>query len=103
MAMSGVLPVWIALLALGLLVAVVVWANQRETVLLAVEARADQAEARAATAEAYVTMQAQMAAATATALAYQNSPAQAVDRSLSMVLATEQDPTDQHLKALTDT
>ena len=38
--MTGVLPIWIALLALGLLVAVVIWANQREAALQASEARA---------------------------------------------------------------
>jgi hypothetical protein len=102
MAITGVLPVWIALLALGLLVAVVIWANQREAALQASESRASQAETRAATAEAVVTAQAEMQAATATALAYASSPEATVDRSLSLVLATERDPTDQHLRALND-
>jgi hypothetical protein len=102
MAMSGVIPVWIALLALGMLVAVFLWAKQRDVALQASEARASQAESRAATAEALVTAQADIESATATALAYVNSPAAAVDRSLNLVLATEQDPTDQRLRALTD-
>ncbi len=102
MAITGVLPVWIALLALGLLVAVVIWANQREAALQASEARASQAEARAATAEAGVKAQAQMQAATATALAYANSPEATVDRRLGLVLATERDPTDQRLRTLKD-
>jgi len=103
MAITAALPVWIALLALTLLVAVIVWANQREFTLEASEARANHAEARAATAEAVVTVQAQTQAATATALAYANSPAGAVDRSLSLVLAAEREPTEQRLKALNDT
>jgi hypothetical protein len=102
MAITGALPVWIALLAVGLLVAVVLWANQREAALRASEARANQAEVRAATAEALVTLQARIQAATATALAYATSPEAAVDRSLSLVLAAERDPTDQRLRALND-
>jgi hypothetical protein len=81
---------------------VVVWANQRDLALQASEARASQAEARAATAEAAMTAQAQIAAATATALAYASSPEAAVDRSLSLVLAAERDPTEQRLRALND-
>ena len=38
--------IWIALLAVSALVAVVIWANQRETKLQASEARVVQAEAR---------------------------------------------------------
>jgi hypothetical protein len=102
MALTQVLPVWIALIALGLLVAVVVWANQRESAMLASDARASQAESRAATAEAVVTAQAEHQAATATALAYANSPEAAVDRSLSLVLAAEREPSDQRLRSLTD-
>src|SRR5207245_5275227 len=102
MAITGVWLVWLALFALGLLVSVVIWANQREAALQASETRASQAEARAATAEAVVTAQAQMQAATATALAYASSPEATVDRSLSLVLATERDPTDRRLRALAD-
>jgi hypothetical protein len=102
MAMTSVFPAWITLIALLLLVAVVLWANQREQILQASEARAGQAESRAATAEAVVTAQAQVQAATATALAYTSSPEAAVDRSLSLVLAAEKDPTDQRLRALSD-
>jgi hypothetical protein len=102
MAMSSVFPAWITLIALLLLVAVVLWANQRDQALQASEARAGQAEARAATAEAVVTAQAQVQAATATALAYTNSPEAAVDRSLSLILAAEREPTDQRLRALSD-
>ncbi len=102
MAMSSVFPAWITLIAVLLLVAVVLWANQREQVVQATEERAGQAEARAATAEAVVTAQARMEAATATALAYTSSPQAAVDRSLSLVLAAEQQPTDQRLQALGD-
>jgi hypothetical protein len=100
--MTSVFPAWITLIALLLLVAVVLWANQREQVLQASEARAGQAESRAATAEAVVTAQVQLQAATATALAYSNSPEAAVDRSLSLVLAAEKDPTDQRLRSLSD-
>jgi len=100
--MSSVFPAWITLIALLLLVAVVLWANQRDQALQASEARAGQAEARAATAEAVVTAQAQVQAATATALAYTNSPEAAVDRSLSLILAAEREPTDQRLRALSD-
>jgi hypothetical protein len=102
MAMSSVFPAWITLIALLLLVAVVLWANQRDQALQATEERAGQAEARAATAEAVLTAQAQVQAATATALAYTSSPEAAVDRSLSVVLAAERDPTDQRLQALND-
>src|SRR5438309_1858904 len=103
MAITAALPVWFALLALTLLVAVIVWANQREFTLEASEARASHAEARAATAEAIVVVQAQTQSATATALAYANSPVATVDRSLSLVLAAEREPTEQSLKALNDT
>lgn len=89
-------------MALGALVAVVVWANQREVRLEATEARADQAEARAATAEAIVTVQAQSQLATATALAYVNSPAATIDHDLGLLLAAERDPNQDHLKALND-
>lgn len=102
MALTQVLPVWIALIALSLLVAVLIWANQRETALQASEVRASEAESRAATAEAIVTSQAQIRAATATALAYAGSPEATIDRSLGLVLATEREPTDQHLRSLSD-
>ena len=52
MAITTTLSIWIALLAVGMLVAVVIWANQRELAFQASEARANQAESRAATAEA---------------------------------------------------
>jgi hypothetical protein len=102
MALTQVLPVWIALIALGLLVAVLIWANQRESALQASEVRASEAESRAATAEAIVTAQADNRAATATALAYAGSPEATIDRSLGLVLATERQPTDQHLRSLSD-
>jgi hypothetical protein len=102
MAITTTLPVWIALLAVGMLVAVVIWANQRELAFQASEARASQAETRAATAEAAVALQAEIQAATATALAYENSPAAAVDRSLGLVLAADRDPSDDRLRALSD-
>jgi hypothetical protein len=102
MALSPVFPAWITLIALLMLVAVVLWANQRDQALQASEVRVGVAESRAATAEAAVTAQAEMQAATATALAYTNSPAAAVDRSLSLVLAAEREPTDQRLHALSD-
>ena len=102
MAVAGILPIWIALLALGVLVALVLWANQREAALQASETRANQAEARAATAEAVVTVQAGSQAATSTALAYVNSPEAAVDRGLSLVLAVEREPTEQRIRALGD-
>ena len=102
MAVAGILPIWIALLALGVLVAVVLWANQREAALYASETRANQAEARAATAEAVVTVQAGSQAATSTALAYVNSPEAAVDRGLRLVLAVEREPTEQRIRALGD-
>jgi hypothetical protein len=100
MAITAALPVWFALLALSALLAVVIWANQRETRLQASEALVVQAEGRAATAEAVVTVQAHTMSATATALSYVNSPQAALDRSLALVLAAERDPTDQQLKAL---
>jgi hypothetical protein len=100
MAITAALPVWIALLAVSALVAVVIWANQRESRLQASEARVVQAEARAATAEAIVTVQAEMRAATATAFSYANSPQAALDRSLLLVLAAERDPTEERLKVL---
>jgi hypothetical protein len=102
MAITSTLPVWIALLAVGALVAVVIWANQRELAFQASEARASQAETRAATAEAAVALQAQLQAATATALAYASSPAAAVDRSLSVALAADREPSDERLRALSD-
>ncbi len=102
MALLQIVPVWIAMIALALLVGVVIWANQRESALLASEVRASEAESRAATAEAIVTKQAEVQAATETALAYVGSPEASVDRSLGLVLATERDPTDQHLRSLSD-
>ncbi|MBV9175136.1 MAG: hypothetical protein JOZ81_34205 [Chloroflexi bacterium] len=102
MAITTTLPIWIALLAIGMLVAVVVWANQRELAFQASEARASQAETRAATAEAAVAVQAELQAATATALAYASSPEAAVDRSLKLVLAADREPSDQRLRALSD-
>jgi heme exporter protein D len=103
MAMTGGVPVWVALPVLVLLLAaLVVWAMQREAALQVSEARARQAEARAATAEAVVTTEAEHQAATATALAYASGPEAAVDRSLSLVLTAERDPTDEHLRAVND-
>jgi hypothetical protein len=102
MALTQVLPVWIALIALGLLVAVVIWTNQRESAFQASEVRASEAESRAATAEAIVTAQAEARAATTTALAFASSPQASVERSLGLVLATEREPTDQHLRSLSD-
>jgi hypothetical protein len=102
MALTSTLPVWFALVALALLVAVIIWADQRENVLQATTVRASQAEARAATAEAAVTAEAQRQAATATALAFANSPEAAVVRSLDLVLAAEQQPTEQRLRSLSD-
>ena len=102
MAAAGILPIWIALLALGVLVAVVFWANQREAALQASETRANQAETRAATAEAVVTVQAGSQAAISTALAYVNSPEAAVDRGLRLVLAVEREPTEQRIRTLGD-
>jgi hypothetical protein len=102
MAITTTLSIWIALLAVGMLVAVVIWANQRELAFQASEARANQAESRAATAEAAVTLQAQIQSATATALAYASSPAAAVDRSLSLLLAADREPSDERLRALSD-
>src|SRR5947209_2573179 len=102
MALTSTLPAWFALIALALLVAVVIWANQRETVLQATTVRASQAESRAATAEALATAEVQRQAATATALALANSPESAVVRSLDLVLAAEQQPTEQRLRSLSD-
>jgi hypothetical protein len=103
MALAGALPWWIALVAVLLLAGMVVWANQREAALQASEARSTQAEARAAAAEVVVTAQALAQAATATALEQASSPAAAVDRSLSVLLAAERDPTEARLRALGDT
>jgi hypothetical protein len=103
MAMAEAIPWWITLLAVLLLAGMVVWATQREAALRATEARASQAEARAEVAEALVTAQAQAQVATATALAQATSPAAAVDRGLSVLLAAERDPTDERLRALSTT
>jgi hypothetical protein len=103
MAMAGTFPWWVTLLAVLLLAAMIVWANEREAALRASEARASQAEARAELTEALVTAQAQAQVATATALAQVSSPAAAVDRSLSVLLAAERDPSDARLRALNDT
>lgn len=100
MALSVGFPIWVALVAVALLVAMTLWANQRELAFQASEARASQAELRAATAEAIVTAQTVMQAATATAVAYVGAPEAAVDRSLEMILATERDPTDDRLRTL---
>jgi hypothetical protein len=103
MAIAGTLfPVWVALAALTLLVAMVIWSNQRELVFQASEVRASQAEARAATAEAVVTTQASTQAATATAFAYSTSPEAVVDRGLSLVLSAGRDPTEARLRAVND-
>ena len=103
MAIAGAFPWWITLVAVLLLAAMVVWANQREAALRASDARASQAEARAEIAEALVTAQAQAQVATATALAQSRSPAAAVDRSLSVLLAAEREPSEERLRALNDT
>jgi hypothetical protein len=103
MAMAEAIPWWITLLAVLLLAGMVVWATQREAALRASEVRASQAEARAEVAEALVTAQAQAQVATATALAQASSPAAAVDRGLSVLLAAERDPQDEHLRALSAT
>src|SRR3954452_3852009 len=100
MALSVGFPIWVALVAIALLVAMTLWANQRELAFQASEARASQAELRAATAEAIVTAQTVMQAATATAVAYVGAPEAAVDRSLELILATERDPTDDRLRTL---
>jgi type II secretory pathway pseudopilin PulG len=100
MALSVGFPVWVALIAIALLVAITLWANQRELAFEASEARASQAELRAATAEAIVTEQTVTQSATATAVAYVGAPEAAVDRSLDLILASERDPTDDHLRAL---
>jgi hypothetical protein len=102
MALSVGFPVWVALIAIALLVAMTLWANQRELAFQASEARASQAELRAATAEAIVTAQAVMQSATATAVAYVGAPEAAVDRSLDLILMTERDPTDDHLRTLNE-
>jgi hypothetical protein len=103
MAMAGTFPWWVTLLAVLVLAAMIVWANEREAALRASEARASQAEARAELTEALVTAQAQAQVATATALAQVSSPAAAVDRSLSVLLAAERDPSDARLRALNGT
>ncbi len=100
MALTIGFPVWIAFIALGLLIAMTVWTNQRELAFQASEARASQAELRAATAEAIVAAQAVMQSATATAVAYVSSPEAALDRSLRLVLQAEREPTDENLRAL---
>ena len=100
MALTIGFPVWIAFIALGLLVAITIWTNQRELAFQASEARASQAELRAATAEAIVVAQTVMQSATATAVAYVSSPEAALDRSLSIVLQAEREPTDENLRAL---
>src|SRR5438105_2559163 len=100
MALTQILPDWIALIALGLLVAVLILVNQRESAFQASEARASEAESPAATAEAIDTAQAELRAATATGLAYASSPEATVNRSLGLVLVTEREPTDQHLRSL---
>jgi hypothetical protein len=102
-ALTAVFPWWLALLAVLMLAAVLVWANRRETVYEATAARASQAEARAATAEAVVTAQVEMQTATAAALAYASSPEAAVQRSLKSLFAAEQDPTDDRLQTINET
>jgi hypothetical protein len=102
MALAGAVPWWVALLAVLLLALTIIWANQHEAALRAAETRADQAEARAATAEALVTTQAQAQAATATALARATSPEAAVEHSLGLLLAAEREPSPERLRALSD-
>ena len=100
MALTIGFPIWIALVALGLLIAMTIWTNQRELAFQASEARASQAELRAATAEAIVAAQAVMQSATATAVAYVSSPEAALDRSLGVVLRAEREPTEDNLRSL---
>jgi len=100
---AGAFPWWITLVAMLLVAAILVWATQRDAALRATEARASQAEARAEVAEALVTAQAQAQVATATALQQASSPAAAVDRSLSVLLAAERDPSEERLRALNNT
>jgi type II secretory pathway pseudopilin PulG len=100
MALSISFPVWVAFIALALLIAMTLWANQRELAFQASEARASQAELRAATAEAIVTAQTVIQSSTATAVAYVGAPEAAVDRSLDLILATEREPTDERLRSL---
>jgi hypothetical protein len=100
MALTIGFPIWIALVALGLLIAMTIWTNQRELAFQASEARASQAELRAATAEAIVAAQTVMQSATATAVAYVSSPEAALDRSLGVVLRAEREPTEDNLRSL---
>jgi hypothetical protein len=103
MAMTDVLPAGVALVALVLLAAIVLWTSQRQAVWQAGEVRVSEAEARVATLEAALSSLTQMQHATATALAYAGSPAAAVDRSLGLVLAAEREPTEQRLRTLSET
>jgi hypothetical protein len=102
MAITDALPAWVALAALALLAAMVYWTFQRQAVWQAGEARVSQAEARVATAEAALDAMARRQSATATAVAYAASPEAAVGRSLAVVLAAGQEPTEQRLRALSD-
>src|SRR5262245_11330988 len=102
MAMTDVLPAWVALAALVLLAGMVYWTFERQAVYQAGEVRVSQAEARVATAEAALDAMTRRQTATATAVAYATGPEAAVDRSLGIVLAAGQEPTDQRLRALND-
>jgi len=102
MALSTAFPTWVALITLALLIAMMLWTNQREAAFQAVELRANEAELRAAYAETVLTVQTSAQVATATAFAYAQSPEAAVDRSLRVLLAAEREPTEQRLRAVNE-
>lgn len=95
---------WLVVLALLAATAgVTLWARQQDAALRVAQSRADTAESELVVAEASLTAIARTsAAATATAVAEQNEPEQALRRALDLVFEAYKDPSDGKLRALSD-
>jgi hypothetical protein len=93
---------WLTLLLFVALAASLAIAHQRDVAWRAAEARAQLANARAASAEAALTAVVATESATATALALTGAPTASLTRALDLLLAVERDPTEAHLTALSD-
>ncbi len=97
------LPLFVALFALGVMGGLAFWGRQQETARLLAETRADTAELRLARVEASLTavvVANAAAAASATALAEANRPDAALRRALDLVFEAYRDPTEGRLRAM---
>jgi hypothetical protein len=92
-----------ALVIMGVVFGVTIWARQQDAARRVAESRVEVAEARAVAAEASLTVIARTSqAATATAVRDSNEPEAALRRALDLVFEAYKDPTDAKLRALSD-